>query len=330
MQTVKPVQDILHVVTMISNPRRFRSRYALYNMFKDHMAKSHCVQLHTVEIAYGDREFELGEECIRLRTNDELWHKENALNIAISRLPSDWKYVAWIDADIQFTRPDWAIETIHMLQHHPVVQPWTIANDLGPNYESFNSYKSFAFCYHESISKFTSPEDKIILETNKNNCYYIPENIQHKTHISWHPGYAWACTREAFDHLGGLMDFCVVGSADRHMAHALIGNVESTMELDRENEHYLKLMKEWQNRAEKHIKRNIGYVNGTINHYWHGNKKSRRYHDRREIIYGNNFDPLYDIKKDYQGLWQLTGDKIKLRDDLMHYFQIRNEDSIDN
>jgi len=36
-----------------------------------------------------------------------------------------------------------------------------------------------------------------------------------------------------------------------------------------------------------------------------------------------------DLKYDFQGVLQLTDRNIKLRDDVIHYFNVRNEDSID-
>ena len=55
--------------------------------------------------------------------------------------------------------------------------------------------------------------------------------------------------------------------------------------------------------------------------------------DRWKILTENQFNPNTDIKRDWQGLFQLEdhGDmrSIKLRDDIRKYFRARNEDSID-
>jgi len=37
---------------------------------------------------------------------------------AVARLPSDWKYVAWVDADVNFTNPHWVRVTVQQLQHY--------------------------------------------------------------------------------------------------------------------------------------------------------------------------------------------------------------------
>ena len=110
----------LHVVTCISNPVRYASRWRLYRRFAETM-RTAGVHLVTVELAYGERPFEVTEVGnpdhvqVRLPSSDELWHKENLLNLGISRLPRDWRYVAWIDADIEFHNPDWAKETVEQL-----------------------------------------------------------------------------------------------------------------------------------------------------------------------------------------------------------------------
>ena len=73
----------------------------------------------------------------------------------------------------------------------------------------------------------------------------------------------------------------------------------------------------------------MGVVPGTVNHYWLGSKQHRRYQGRWKILVQDGYDPDLDIKYDFQGVLQLTDWSIKLRDDLIQYFSVRNEDSID-
>jgi hypothetical protein len=129
--------------------------------------------------------------------------------------------------------------------------------------------------------------------------------------------------------MGGLIDFAVLGSADHHMALAWIGNVNCSMNINL-SPNYKLLLNIFQDRCERHIQRNIGYVNGTILHHWHGAKRHRQYKERWQILVENEFDPIHDIKRDWQGLYQLENTKIKLKDDIRRYFRERNEDSIDN
>lgn len=303
--------DKLYVISVVTNPVRFYSRYKLYHAFEKMVADAGAV-LYTVEIAFGDRPFEVTRSdnpChLQLRTKSEIWHKENALNLIIQRLPADWKYVAWIDADITFARPDWAQETLHLLQHYDIIQMFSHAQDLGPNHEPLLGFRSFMYSYQEGLEP-TSPYD-----------YY--------SGLDWHPGYCWAARRSAIDNLGGLIDRAILGSADRHMAASLIGRVDSSYH-PKVSLPYKKMLRIWQDRALKYIKKNVGHMEGLIFHHWHGKKANRGYTTRWKILYEDNYNPELDLKRDSQGLFQITDRNIKLRDDIRKYFRARNEDSID-
>jgi hypothetical protein len=314
----------LHVITTISNPVRYASRYQLYKDFAHHMLES-GVDLWTVELAYGDRSFEVtspdNPRHVQLRTKDEIWHKENTLNIGIQRLPVDWEYVAWIDADIKFVRPDWVQETIQQLQHHHFVQMWETAIDLGPHNQALGLHHSFMSRYVQTgqLPNDYAPPDS----------YYY--DYDGKGYIG-HPGYAWAADREGLEAVGGLIDTAILGAADHHMAHGLVGSIHRSHPRGL-NPGYTKKLYEWQARAERYVRRDVGYVAGSIMHHWHGRKKDRRYHDRWQILTKNQYNPDIDLKRDYQGVYQLhdTGSprSIQLRDDVRRYFRVRNEDSID-
>lgn len=348
--TTDYIDQPLYVVTTIFNPIRYKSRWKHYERFAAHVKASGGV-LVTVEAAFGERHHALQSgtsqhnvpiygraptkptefhkarstephQYIRVRTNDELWFKENLINIGISRLPEDWKYVAWVDADVMFTRPNWVGETIHQLQHYKLVQMWSECQDVGPRYASINRGRSFAHCFVKGVEH----------KPGFNPVHYGLDDIKEPVGILWHPGFAWAARREAIDELGGLVDFAMMGAADNHMAYALIGKVRDSFH-PKVNDAYKNRLIEWENRAEKHIRRNIGYVSGLLVHYWHGRKVDRRYWDRWKVIVENGFNPDTDLKYDWQGMLQLvdqgTQRSINLRDDARRYFRARNEDSIE-
>jgi hypothetical protein len=45
------------------------------------------------------------------------------------------------------------------------------------------------------------------------------------------------------------------------------------------------------------------------------------------VLRDNDYDPRTDISRDWQGVYQLTGNKSRLRDQIRAYFRDRNEDS---
>lgn len=295
---------LLDVIAVVSNPARFQKRYDLFNDFCKRMRSTPDVRLTTIELQQRARPF-VTDATLKFRTKHELWHKENLINVAVQNLPSDWEYVAWVDADIEFQNKGWAQETLEELQTYAVVQLFSHAIDLGPKCETLQVHTGFCYMYCNG------------------EVWNRPGYGKY-----WHSGYAWAMRKSAYNAIGGLMDFPILGSADTHMALAFIGKIQESLHHNL-HQNYKKLCSIFQDRCERHIKRNIGYVKGTILHNFHSCKSQRFYKTRWNILVDNKFDPLADIKKDCNDLWQLEDKKIELRDQLRNYFRQRNEDSID-
>jgi hypothetical protein len=79
------------------------------NEFKERMNKVKNIKFYIVELAYEDQEFKITNSTnpnhLQLRTKYALWHKENLINIGISKLlPSDWKAAR----GRSFAEPSWA------------------------------------------------------------------------------------------------------------------------------------------------------------------------------------------------------------------------------
>lgn len=304
-----PGLENLWVITMVSNPVRYRSRYDLYQRFKTELEKVGA-NLFTVELALGDRPFEIttadNPYNLQLRHWDELWLKEQALNLGIAKLPRTWEYVIWLDADVSFTRPDWLEETCHLLQRYKIIQMFQNAIDLGPDGEVINTHKGFVWAWENGLE--------------------MPYGKKYGYGNHYHPGFGWGCRREAFDELGGLFSVGILGAGDHHMALSLIGKVDQGVSKQLAPG-YLRELLMWQDRATKHIKQDIGYMKGTLIHNWHGRKADRKYVERWEILLKYNYDPDTDLKPDWQGLWQFSDQGERMRNDIRKYFNQRNEDA---
>lgn len=324
----------LYVVTTVFNPIRYKARWKWYQYFAKYVQDAGA-KLITIEAAFGDRDFVLGEtapqgdghQYIKVRTASELWVKENMTNIGLQYLPPEAKYVAWVDADVTFARQGkgWVHETLHQLQHYDVVQMFSDAVDLGPLYIPIAWHKSFMWCYHHNISFPGGFEPGGYYQPTK------PGQTPGGPHL-WHPGFAWAAKRSALDNLGGLIDFAILGAGDNHMARGLIGKIEDSFH-PKVHPRYKEMLLNWQSKAERHIDRNVGYVSGLLMHYWHGRKAQRGYWNRWNILTEQQYNPDVDVRYDTQGLLWLvdTGETRNriLRERLMRYFRSRNEDSID-
>lgn len=318
------VNEPLYVLTSLFNPMRFRSRWKLYEDFVK-MCECAGVVLYVAEVAYGDRAFVFTNphdpHHLQLRTTEDLWFKENSLKLLLQRVPLSAKYIAWIDADIDFGRKDWANETIHALQRYDVVQMWSKAYDLDSDHEIIQEHHSFLYSWMHDEP--LPPPDGY--------GYYTKAKKGKRQVYTWHPGFAWAAKREFFDHVGSFIDYAILGAGDNHMAQGLIGTASKSIHKDM-TEAYKMRVADWERRALKHINKNVGYVEGTLLHYWHGKKVDRRYWDRWQILVKNKFDPNNDLKVDWQGLYQLDMDEsdrmIQMRDEIRKYFRQRNEDQL--
>lgn len=85
----------------------------------------------------------------------------------------------------------------------------------------------------------------------------------------------------------------------------------------------------WQTRAMQVSHGVIGYVNGRLEHSFHGPMARRDYVGRWDILVRNNYNPMTDLRHDHQGLIQLAG-KPELEHDIRNYNRSRQEDSIES
>lgn len=303
--------ELLHVVTAISNPVLWRSRDRLLRQFVQHMLDS-GVNLTLVECQLGERPFQFAGlphiNHVGTRHHTLVWHKENLLNLGFARLPAEARYLAWIDADVMFRRADWAAATVHALQQYAIVQPWQDCYDLGPHGEHLEAHKSFLSLVHHGATIMQGPR------------------ASGAPYRFGHPGYAWAATRAALNALGGLIDTAALGAGDHHMALALIGRVGDTIP-NTLTQGYKAPLYSWQTRAARFINQSVGYLPGTIEHQYHGDKAGRSYIGRWEILAKWRFDPATDLVRNLWNVYELTGNKPGLTRAIDRYFRSRQEDA---
>jgi hypothetical protein len=307
--------NTLHVIGVISNPVRFHSRYRLFRQWAKEMLGCEHVKLHVVESTFGDRhpecapEFDGEYNYLHVRTKSEIWLKENLINLGVRHLlPQNWKYMAWIDCDVSFRNPMWALETIHQLQHYQIVQPWADAVDLAFDGTIHKHFKSFGYFRAKHMKQ----------SATASNPYHHPYG---------HTGFGWACTRYFYENVEKFLDFGILGSGDAHMAYACLGRVQETVN-QKMQPGYKHLANIWQSKAVHACGGMVGYVPGRIEHHFHGPKSRRQYANRWEILVKYKFDPMKDLRYDGQGVLKLKG-KTSLEHAIMRYNRERMEDSIE-
>ncbi len=312
------IDNKLHIIIVISNPCKYFRRYVLALEFIERFKKqnSKFAELYIVELEYGDSpKFEVTEKDnirhlqIKCENSNPIWHKENMINLGVKHLlPKAWKAMAWVDADIDFENIHWIEDTLKILGSgsYDIVQLFSQALDLDQNKDIMQIFSSFGYQYtHQKKYK-----------TGNINNY-------------WHPGFAWAITRNAYDKIGGLYDLGILGSGDNHIALSLIGKAENSVSKEL-NEGYNNTVLDYQNKI-KEAKLRLGYVPGVIRHYFHGSKKNRKYLERRQILVEHKFNPLLHLIRNDFGLLLPSKDCPEgLLTDIKKYFIERNEDEYFN
>ena len=301
-----PIEEKLHVIAVISNPCLYLRRYILFKQFMLRMLNEEPnVILYVVELAYKNQKFIITDsknpKHLQLRCDTPLWHKENMINIGVKKLlPNNWKAFAWIDGDLEFESSTWALDTLKILNgYKDIVQVWSHCVDMDNNKKTMNIFNSAGYHYSK-------------------NHKYVSHGVNY-----WHPGYAWAITRTAYEIIGGLYERAILGSGDNIMMFSLLNNVikslheESTIE-------YKQDVLEFESKMSS---LRFGYVPGLIYHYFHGSKANRKYTERWKILVNHNYNPITFIKKDENGILVPTNVYPKsLESDIINYFQERNED----
>jgi hypothetical protein len=306
IQFNEPLEKKLHVIAVISNPCLYATRYILMREFIQRMELDEPnVELYIVELAYGSQKFIITDsknpKHLQLRTEVPLWHKENMINLGVQKLlPKNWKAFAWIDSDLEFENNTWAIDTLKVLNgSKDIVQIYSHAVDMDKQKLTMSVFNSFGYQF-----------------TKQNKYSGVGANF-------WHPGYAWACTRKAYEKMQGLFDKGILGSGDHNMALSLINNGLKSVN-NNAHENYIQSVIDYQKRVQG---LRLGYIPGVIRHHYHGTKANRKYSERWQILVSNQYDPIIHITYDKNGIIIPTlCCPNKLKDDIYNYFDERNED----
>lgn len=303
-------------LTSYFNPIGYRQRLANYHIFRSRLT----VPLVAVELGFS-RAFDLregdAEVLIQLRGGDVLWQKERLLNVALQALPAECDQVAWLDCDVVFEASDWADRASHLLRRFALLH---------------------LFRKRVNLECAVRTPDQIPLAPVASVAMSLPYKMVHGCVMSddfrspdaplrrgTTVGLAWAARREILEG-HGLYDACIIGTGDRAIACAAYGRFEDAMHATSMCEpgarHYL----QWARPFFERVGGNVGHVEGTAVHLWHGNLANRRYQQRHEDLRAFGFDPFIDIAVDAQGCWRWNSDKPAMHAHVRRYFEDRHED----
>jgi hypothetical protein len=305
---ISPKEDILYVILPYFNFCKSTRRKQLFIEFINRIKNINNIRIVVVE---GTIENFTLPKVINgvfshhgFKYKTQFWCKENLINLAVHTLPTTWKYMAWIDADITFLNNNWVNLTIEELKKYNFVQLFETAVNMGPNEEAIKIDRSFGYMYK-----------------NSNN-----EWVADHRYGYWHCGYAWSCNRYAFDKLNGIIDIDILGSGDLHLALALIQKIDKSVK-PKEIPKYLDILKDYETLIRIY-NITLSYIPGTILHHWHGRFQDRKYVERWSILIDNKYEPNIDIIRNSDGQIELSEKGKRMEKEIQQYFIDRQEDNM--
>jgi len=301
----------LWAISCYFNPCGYQRRLANFREFRRRLA----APLACVELSFDGR-FELRAEdadvLVQLNGGAVLWQKERLLNIAWRHVPQSCRKIAWIDCDVFFASDAWVAATEELLDEHPVVMPFARVAELGPE----DGVEGARPCEEHAVGAAT-------LELPGQDAGRLLS--MHVPGARTYTGLAWAARRDVLEEIG-IYDACVVGSGNRAMFCAHVGQLESAMSYLHMNalwaNHYLAWAAEYRRRAAGPLAR----LDETLFHLWHGDEEDRKYAERHRGFEQYEFDPSRDIGIGPTGSWVWTSHKPMMHEYVRQYFEGRQED----
>lgn len=259
------------IIACYFNPENNPYRLIAFNRFYESIKH---LNHRVVECVIGNTRPQLPETefITRVSTNTTLWHKESLLNGLVKNLPSRFKYVFWVDADVIFTNKNWLVEGVESLQTNNILQPFEYCVHLDKDLHQplFNVERERKFVGNPLTRH---PKMWRSFCANHNTSKHISSDTNYDKH--GHVGFAWGARREVLNSIG-LYDKALIGGADHIMAHAAAGQIGHSC-ITKSFTDDIESVNDWSKLFYAVVRGKIGYVKGDLYHIWHGDLVKRQY-----------------------------------------------------
>jgi len=205
-----------------------------------------------------------------------IWAKEALWNAAATSTTAE--YLVFLDADVVFSESAWLDRTVETLQRCDITQPFGRCRWLD---------RAGRVELHKTAAVASLPDK-------------APPQMQ-----TYHPGFGWAMTRDAFDRLGGLYDLNACGGNDSALLFALSNHTDSERYIGwfgkrQDRTVVSQSWRAYRDNAQAQQFR-YGVTEGMITHLWHGDRKDRQY-QTREASFRRNAQGEFDLRRRPDGM----------------------------
>lgn len=307
------------VVSCFFNPQNSPYRIKAFKLWYETIKHlNHSI----IECVIGDAQPQLEESVNikRIYTENLLWHKETLLNKIIAELPSKYKYIFWIDADVLFTNLDWMVDGVKELQVNNIIQPFEYCvhlekDEISPSF-SMDEFKNDYFPNSKNNKVWRSFCANVATSNLWNDQNY---------NVHGHVGFAWGARREVLEEVP-LYDKALIGGADHIIAHAAAGQIAHSC-ITKSFSDNLDEVNQWSEDFYKVVDGKIGFVEGNLYHIWHGDISKRQYLKRIQDFTSKTKSI---VNRDSNGLFIANKDDNDYMENYFKQREVSNNDSLLN
>jgi hypothetical protein len=275
---------------VLFNPAQTK-RMVMNYFYVRNLYQQQGLPVFTLEVLYPGRKPEI-PDAFHVSAESYMFHKENLFRILETKIPCQYKKIAFLDADVYFQDKTWYQKTSDLLNSHDVVQPFERAHWLDLTY------------------KKTMLTRKTVLL-----------NTKPMWDFAYHPGFAWCMRRKWYQEIG-FFDYAISGSGDTLSTAAWLDK--------RFPEKFQSLPSPLITRYLEFLKKpkpTITYLKDMdIYHLYHGSRENRQYAERHKMLNIKGEIEEY-IEKNKEEVWEWK-DKQKWNPMYLDYFKKREDDSL--
>jgi len=280
------------------------------------------------------------DRLIQIDGGDAMWQKERLLGIALAALPAHVKYVVWVDGDVLFCDPHWHERTRELLDRSAVVQPFSAAayldrettlaldqsiatNPGSIGVEGLIRRRSFLDLRDEVGDRIARVDlDQRFVTSASTNEYKVQDRPAY--------GHAWAARADVLRRIQ-FYERCVFGAGDLLFCYGILGRGEDLIanHCSAGWNFYgdCASYRTWMDRAADVTAGNVGAVEGTLLHLFHGSLAQRQYKSRLDGLIPLGIDLDRDVHAAEGRPWSWRRERPELTSYFLEYMHRRQEDA---
>ena len=268
-----------------------------------HMLNAQEVPLVVTQAVFPGQEAQPVPESVvskNYETSSLLFHKERLWNLGAQLTNS--RKIIFLDGDVIYKDSNWLRRCCRSLDKHDIIQPFSMAIWLDE--------RGYPDMHREPMSSAIASEETPRLQT-------------------YHPGFGWGMTRDAFDRSNGFFDYSVAGNSDALFGLSLRysdGHEEVEQWYARRQDPSVNC------RSYRDYKQNIYKQNFSVGtpsdvevvHLWHGSRSNRQYITRGRL-FPRKEDGEYAVHTAPNGL-QVWDNEEEANKTTQQYFKDKRDD----